>query len=52
MEKRFKAPDGEVFTLYELRKLAEPNELEDLEAVEVGKTVFVSYFCSELECIL
>jgi hypothetical protein len=52
MEKRFKAPDGEVFTLYELRKLAEPNEVEALEDAEAGCTVFVSYFCSELECIL
>jgi hypothetical protein len=35
MEKRFKTIDGEVYTLYELRKVAEPNELEDLEAVKV-----------------
>ena len=52
MEKRFKTPDGEVFTLYELRKVAEADEIAKLEESEAGATVFVSYFCSELECIL
>ena len=52
MEKRFKTPDGEVFTLYELRKVAEPDEMAKLEEAEDGGTVFVSYFCSELECII
>lgn len=52
MEKTFVTPDGETFTLYELKKVSEADELEALEDASFDEEVYMTYFCCKMKRIL